>query len=327
MRTPCFSPGDEVCLKGQPDVIGVVVGSPRPITGEWYYSVRFPGHRDTYPQSALELAMQAHSLSELLHRNRWGTRDALVRTLTYTKLREPLRDVIYAFRATRTQYEPYQFKPLIKFLESPNQCLLLADEVGLGKTIEAGYILRELKARAPSFRRVLVVCPATLREKWRDEMYNRFDEKFDILDTAGVRSLLHNAQRYGGGYEFQAVCSLQTLRGQRSRAASSPGQGYDADWEASAQRRPSLLDELEAGLPSIDLLIVDEAHHLRNTGTLSHRLGRVLRDKAEALLFLTAPLTSNTTSGRRLSNGSSYSRMAEYFRASSSRSRISPASV
>jgi len=275
-------------LAGQPDAVGVVVGKPSPINSEWFYAVRFSGHRDTYPEAALEPLNRLEGLDELLYANRWGSHDSLVRMITHTKLKEPLRDVIYAFRATRTKFEPFQFKPLIKFLESPSQRLLIADEVGLGKTIEAGYILCEMKARSPgSFRRVLVVCPSALRLKWQDEMWNRFEERFEILDSRGVRSLLRQSEQMGSGQEFQVICSLQTLRGQRAKATIGRS-GYEADWISTAKMRPSLLDELEAGCPPLDLVIVDEAHHLRNSGTLSHRLGQVLRDKSDAMVFLTA---------------------------------------
>src|SRR3990172_1808013 len=70
--------------------------------------------------------------------------------------------LLYAYRASRTHSEAYQFKPILKYLESPVPALLIADEVGLGKTIEAAMLYQELKARGP-IRRVLVVCPAGLR--------------------------------------------------------------------------------------------------------------------------------------------------------------------
>jgi SNF2 family DNA or RNA helicase len=72
----------------------------------------------------------------------------------------------HSFKSQRIQFEPYQYKPLLKILDSPDRRLLIADEVGLGKTIEAGLILTELQARRP-LDRVLVVCPSRLRNKLR----------------------------------------------------------------------------------------------------------------------------------------------------------------
>ncbi|HWP02256.1 MAG TPA: SNF2-related protein [Gemmatimonadaceae bacterium] len=63
----------------------------------------------------------------------------------------------------------------------PRVALLLADDVGLGKTIEAGLVLTELLRRR-RVRRVLILCPASLRTQWRDEMRQRFALSFDIVD-------------------------------------------------------------------------------------------------------------------------------------------------
>jgi hypothetical protein len=94
-------------------------------------------------------------------------------------------------RASRTEFQAYQFKPLLKFLRSSKQRLLLADEVGLGKTIEAGFILCEMLARHPhTFRRALIVCKASLCIKWQVEMRKRFDLQFDIWKAAQLRDFL-----------------------------------------------------------------------------------------------------------------------------------------
>ena len=77
--------------------------------------------------------------------------------------------------------------------------------------------------------------------------------KFDILDAAGVRNLLRDAEQLGTSHEFRVISSIQTMRGQRTAAVRS-GDGYASDMEASRNRRPSLLDEIEAGLPLLDLV-------------------------------------------------------------------------
>ncbi|MDP7400237.1 MAG: SNF2-related protein, partial [Lentisphaeria bacterium] len=86
-------------------------------------------------------------------------------TLTRAKLREQLTDTVYSFRATRTIFRPYQFRPVMKLLRTGRHRLLIADEVGLGKTIEAGLIWTEFDARGQADR-VLVVCPSMLVPKW-----------------------------------------------------------------------------------------------------------------------------------------------------------------
>lgn len=278
-------------LRTQPDRTGRVCDGPTKIGGRCYFGVEFDGEVDQFSADNLEpLRHEGTDLRSQLLNGTWGGRETLSRLVTFTKLDQPLRDVLYSFRSTRTRFEAYQFKPLIKFLESPSQRLLIADEVGLGKTIEAGYILRELKARQPtSCRRVLVVCPSALREKWRSEMERRFDEAFDILDSAGVRQKIIQAwERQGERCSFHAICSMQTLRGRRAAKRLAGGDGFSADWQLDAQARRTLLDDFDDGVPQLDLVIIDEAHHMRNPGSLVHRLGHVLSEKADSLILMTA---------------------------------------
>lgn len=151
----------------------------------------------------------------------------------------------------------------MKFIESYSPRLLIADEVGLGKTIEAGLIMRELKARH-ELSRVLIVCPSNLADKWRFELWNRFEEDFSILNSAKMREFIADYDRKGDAAFLKGICPLQSLR---SRSVS---------------------EELEAASVPFDLVVVDEAHHMRNPPTLSHRVGRILSETAEAMVLLTA---------------------------------------
>jgi SNF2 family DNA or RNA helicase len=105
----------------------------------------------------------------------------------------PLDKNIYAFNASKTRFYPYQFKPLLKFLNSARHRLLIADEVGLGKTIEAGLILTEIRARQTTYR-TLVVCPASLTQKWQSELDKRFGEKLEILTAKRFADFLLNME-------------------------------------------------------------------------------------------------------------------------------------
>ena len=80
---------------------------------------------------------------------------------TTFKIKNSNNSTISSLKASKTLFRAYQFKPLLKFLNSPNRRLLVADEVGLGKTIEAGHIMLELKARK-ELKDVLIVCPTSL---------------------------------------------------------------------------------------------------------------------------------------------------------------------
>jgi superfamily II DNA or RNA helicase/DNA-directed RNA polymerase subunit H (RpoH/RPB5) len=133
----------------------------------------------------------------------------------------------------------------------------------LGKTIEAGFIYQELNARN-RLERVLIVCPSGLRHKWQEEMSRKFGEEFQILDSAGIRSFLSRVERLGPGIDLRGICSLQAIRNEGVRG------------------------RLEGLSPPFDLVIIDEAHHMRNSGTLSNMLGHTLSQLAEAMLLLTA---------------------------------------
>lgn len=264
MEQPPFRIGDSVRLRSARNRVGVIAGEPRQLAGDWWYPVVFAsGDRQNVLQFDLERAGSGRDVYTLLKEGAFGTKETLSKLITQTKLTEPLQNYIYAFLASRTQFFEYQLKPLVKFLESPTRRLLIADEVGLGKTIEAGLILIEQRAREP-LHRVLVVCTSSLREKWQRELRTRFDEDFEIANRERVQQLLRQLDEYGDGVQFKIITSLQTMRGR------------------------GLLDELEARTPLLDLVIVDEAHHMRNPGTLTHRLGRALSDATEAMLFLTA---------------------------------------
>ena len=84
--------------------------------------------------------------------------------------------------------EDYQLVPLLKALRMPRVSLLLADDVGLGKTVEAGLILTELLLRR-RIRRVLVLTPASLRRQWQEEFWEKFSLRFDVVDRRETERL------------------------------------------------------------------------------------------------------------------------------------------
>ena len=124
---------------------------------------------------------------------------------------EPLRNNIYAFNAPRTQFFPYQFKPLLKFIDSPRNRLLICDEVSLGKTIEAGLIMLELRVHQ-TVRLTLVVCPSNLREKWRLELRQRFGEEFRVFDAHGFMEWLGDYEEAPDRVSLNGVVSIETIR-------------------------------------------------------------------------------------------------------------------
>lgn len=205
-------------------------------------------------------------IEDLLEALKFGKVGDLARILTFHKISSNLSNVFYAMQASRTDFYAYQFKPVYKYIESLTGRILIADEVGLGKTIEAGLIWQETKARHPEARRLLVVCPSMLREKWKKELRDRFDTRAEIYDAKGIMELLADFQREGTAFQCAAVCTLNTIRQDRIREA---------------------LEAMNAA-HRFDLVIIDEAHHLRNSETKSHKIGLTLSDVSEAMVLLTA---------------------------------------
>jgi len=132
--------------------------------------------------------------------------------LNALRLKNPLSDSIYALHAARIRFIPFQFKPLLKLVRAEQPRLLIADEVGVGKTIEAGLILRELESRQ-NMSNVLIVCPKALVTKWRAEM-KRFDEDFQILDGQALRYCLKESHLEGAwpSQYSRAIVHLELLR-------------------------------------------------------------------------------------------------------------------
>ncbi|HEX6497778.1 MAG TPA: DISARM system SNF2-like helicase DrmD [Micromonosporaceae bacterium] len=143
--------------------------------------------------------------------------------------------------------EDYQLEPVARAVDAPRVNLLLADDVGLGKTIEAGLVAQELLLRHRA-RRIMIVCPAGLTVKWRDEMAEKFGLDFTVVDAERCAMVRRTHGSAANPFEVYplSIVSLPWLRGQK------------------AQR---LLDEV---LPpdgptyprTFDLLILDEAHHV-----------------------------------------------------------------
>ena len=118
--------------------------------------------------------------------------------LTRRRLEYPVTDQFLSYRASKTRLLYHQFLPVKKMLESPDQRLLIADEVGTGKTIEAGLIWAELESRAAhGLENVWIVCPKSLVGKWQEEMLQRFDFRLEVLSSDGLRQALVSLQRDG----------------------------------------------------------------------------------------------------------------------------------
>jgi SNF2 family DNA or RNA helicase len=151
---------------------------------------------------------------------------------------------------------PHQVKAAIKVLNQMQGRGILADEVGLGKTIEAGIVMKELIARGKA-RSILILTPASLAGQWQEELWNKFGERF-------VR---HDDEEFKGfSYHDKIVASIDT--------AKSPQHSRDIiarEW---------------------DLCIVDEAHYLKNKKTQRYSLADDITAR-HALMLTATPIQNN----------------------------------
>lgn len=199
---------------------------------------------------------------------RWGA----VTNAETTVLQAPFRAGI--------AIEDYQLEPVTRALTMPRVNLLVADDVGLGKTIEAGLVIQEMLLRQRA-RRVMVVCPAPLTVKWQEEMAARFGLDFHIVDTDEVRRVRRDRGLHANPFRVypHTIVSLPWLRGPRCQRLLD-----------------EVLGEVGPAMPrAIDLLIVDEAHHCAPPGRGKYavdsqqtRAVSRLSAHSENRLFLTA---------------------------------------
>ena len=166
--------------------------------------------------------------------------------------------------ASRVNLLPHQILLVHDLVEMAERRMLIADEVGLGKTIETGMLLRELSARAEAVR-VLIVMPAGLVKNWQNELHECFRLHCSILG--------HDFNDYGtASWETHpwVIASIDTLK------------------------QPRRIQRL-LGAPRWDVVVFDEAHHLtrtrtgnKTTTTQNYKLAEALRSHTRDLLFLSA---------------------------------------
>ncbi|HEX4407389.1 MAG TPA: helicase-related protein [Xanthobacteraceae bacterium] len=265
-----FAVGDTVALRSDSRRIGIVT-SITPSNREMRYGVFIDGRVEMlYARQLAPAAIAPRMIN--------ATLDELNARLTALQLVAPSLANLYSLQSGRIDFIPYQFRPVLKFVRADRPRLLVADEVGVGKTIEAGLLLRELQARRP-LRSVLVVCSKTLvvEEKWHREM-RRFDEEFVTLSSVELRHCLEQTDLDGEWPErfARAVLPFSLVNDNLLNGFPTHGGG-----------RSKGLATLDTP-PRFDLLIVDEAHNARNSETNLHQGLKLLADNAEAVILLTA---------------------------------------
>lgn len=175
--------------------------------------------------------------------------------------------------------ETFQLDPLARAIDMARANLLIADDVGLGKTIEAGLVIQELLLRHRA-RTVLVVCPASLQVKWRDEMHDKFGLEFKIVDTSYIKELRRERGIHANPW------------------TSFPRLITSMDWMKSGEPLRLMREVLPVRVKfqrEFDILVVDEAHNVAPAGSAHYalesqrtKLIRTIAPHFQHRLFLTA---------------------------------------
>lgn len=233
--------------------------------GRVLYTVSFPDGEAKIFESELIPDLDITDPFECCKAGKFGAASDFARINTSFKIKNTSNNTISSLKASKTIFKPYQFKPLLKFLNSENKRLLIADEVGLGKTIEAGHILMELSARK-ELRNVLIICPKMLQEKWRVELKEKFNFSFQTFsETKDLVTAFSNGN-------VKAIINYEKLQ---SRIKD--------DKEINI-----LLNYIIDHHLTFDMILCDEAHRLRNSGTKTYKGAEIIIPQSSATVFLTA---------------------------------------
>lgn len=238
---------------------------------------------------SLERLRENESIEDKLNSWSFAGPDQLRQHLVFQKLCGRLAEVIYSMEATNTDFKAYQYKPVLKMLDTPGKGILIADEVGLGKTIEAGLIWTELRARFDASR-LMVICPASLRKKWVQELGDRFQcDASESLGSGNLLDTLKKGTKRNQG--FANVCSYQALLPPKKKPQQEEDQSPDSNTSKGSPKEKlhQFIEEqtLEAE-NCVDLLIIDEAHYLRNRDNKTSKGIRALMEICEHVLLLSA---------------------------------------
>lgn len=267
--------GTMVSVRDNPSMKGIL----QSINGD-ECSVFIDNQRQLFPSSQLENAHQYDPINDfdsVLSSQGYGGKIEMNRILVNEKISGALSNIFYSMHYGNTIFYPHQYKPVLQFVENEENSLIIADEVGLGKTIEAMFIWQELQVRENA-RSLLILCPSLLENKWQMELHDRFGIEAVIVDKTGLLDVMQKSKKRSA-----LIFSFAKLK--------------------IVKENDSFLAYLESR-PDIgalfDLIIIDEAHYLRNEKTRTNKNARKLIGVSKATVMLTA--TPVQTSDRNLYN-------------------------
>lgn len=265
---------DRVFLVGNPDTKGMVF-SVTEINGKKKYEVFVNGDIKTFYEGQIVKIDDKPKY-------KWVDINTFQSNLTAYEINNPSAGNLYSLNSARIDFVPYQFRPALKLIKADDPRILIADSVGVGKTIEAGLIIKELEARS-ELDNILIICPKPLvsEQKWENEM-KRFDEEFTPLDGPTLRRIISDADRDGEwpSHFNKAIIPYSIL----------DNEAFEGN---TKNRRKSIgLKQLDPA-PHFDLVIIDEAHHLRNGSmdkdkAFAYKCCRYFCEHANSVVMLTA---------------------------------------
>jgi ATP-dependent helicase HepA len=263
-----FAP-DSPALLADGTAARVLRALPGPPGDLYRYTVEVAGKK---PQIRAEADLRApaprEGPAEQLASGRWGApEDFELRAETVKLDLERRADALGALFASRVYVKPHQVSVAHQVLSAPQPRFVLADEVGLGKTIEAGLVLSAL-LHAGLVKRCLVVAPSHLTVQWLAELFHKFNLLFTLMDPDRAKDDREAADAEAPdddaspwGRHPLVITSLEWLSRSKEEASSAA----DAGW---------------------DLVVIDEAHHLR--GARAYEVAQALARRTWGLLLLTA---------------------------------------
>lgn len=254
-----FNKGDKV-KNANTGEIGYVIDVLPPRRGRQLYRIKYNDRENDENSKSLIPDIDLSDPFERCKEGYFSHYTEYLKGNTTFKIHSSNNSTISSLKASRTLFRPYQFKPLLKFLNSDDRRILIADEVGLGKTIEAGHIMLELKARG-EFHNALVICPMSLRKKWTTELLDKFGLNF--MEIENKDELILELQHHNGN--VRAVINYDKIR-----------EGSD------------ILKTVEQRNIKFSMIVCDESHRLRNNNTMIYHGAYKLLQYADSVVFMSA---------------------------------------
>ena len=269
---PKFKAGELAQIKTTGEIVTINAVSPG--MSQIFYLVFQNGKKNRYKES--ELVPYVDKEQEILTRlqdAQYANAESFQKYAYFRLFSESQESNLFSYQGNKIIFNPFQYKPLMKFLSiDSDERLLIADEVGVGKTIESGIILDELIARGELKNNdpVMIVCPSILCKKWQSELRSKFMmDDFYIHDGKSLAYMLSDILDTGKIQYSHSIASEQLFRGEKYQ-----------------ELLKKCLEEV--GEPIFKLLIVDECHHYRNPGTNTHKFGATLSLCSERVVMLSA---------------------------------------